>query len=75
MPAGTSYPGQIKKGDSVRIYTGAPVPKGADLIIIQENTQKNGEFVEIIKGKPTLGQFIRPAGLDFKNGEIWKKGN
>ena len=73
VPAGTSYKGQIKDGESVRIFTGAPVPKGADLIIIQENTQKEGEFVKIIKGKPTVGQFIRPAGLDFKNGEILLK--
>ena len=73
IPAGTSYDGQIKEGESVRIFTGAPVPKGADLIIIQENTQKDGEFVKIIKGKPTVGQFIRPAGLDFNKGEILLK--
>ena len=36
--AGSGYDGEVGPGEAVRIFTGAPVPKGADTIVIQENT-------------------------------------
>lgn len=69
-PAGHGYGGRVHKGQAVRIFTGAPVPKGADTIIIQENTKAGAEkgFVTVLEGAAE-GSFVRPAGLDFRKGE------
>ena len=68
-PAGGAYNGAIEKDQAVRIFTGGPVPKGADAIVIQENALRDAETVTIAKAPP-LGQYIRVAGLDFKIGEL-----
>jgi len=68
-PAGGCYDGEVGTGEAVRIFTGAPVPKGADTIIIQENTERNADIVRVLQSAPA-GRFIRPAGLDFKTGEV-----
>ena len=67
-PAGGSFDGEVGAGEAVRIFTGAPVPKGTDTIIIQENTERDAEVVKVLETAPA-GLFIRPAGLDFKSGE------
>lgn len=67
-PAGGSFDGEVGAGEAVRIFTGAPVPKGTDTIIIQENTERDAEVVKVLENAPA-GLFIRPAGLDFKSGE------
>lgn len=68
-PAGGRFSGTVGPGQAVRIFTGAPVPQGADTIIIQENTERNGDTVTVQETAPA-GRFIRPAGLDFKAGEV-----
>lgn len=68
-PAGGQYNGELKAGEAVRIFTGAPVPAGADTIIIQEDTERDGDWVKVLETSPT-GKFIRPAGLDFKSGKV-----
>jgi molybdopterin molybdotransferase len=67
--AGTSFQGEISSGETVRIFTGAPLPVGADTIIIQEivNTKKNN--ITLKEGAPK-GSFVRPAGLDFFKGDV-----
>ncbi len=72
VPAGRAYDGTVKPGEAVRIFTGAPVPKGADAIVIQEDTERQGEFVEVREGAPE-GRYVRPAGLDFREGEVGLK--
>jgi molybdopterin molybdotransferase len=72
VPAGQAYPHPVKAGEAVRIFTGAPVPEGADCIVIQEDTERHGDLVEVREGAPK-GRYIRPAGLDFKEGEIGLK--
>ena len=72
VPAGQAYPHPVKAGEAVRIFTGAPVPEGADCIVIQEDTERYGDLVEVREGAPK-GRYIRPAGLDFKEGEIGLK--
>ncbi|WP_419715230.1 gephyrin-like molybdotransferase Glp [Kiloniella laminariae] len=67
-PAGGCYPKELLAGQAVRIFTGGPVPAGADTIIIQENTQQADKLVLIKEGEKP-GRYIRPAGLDFKEGE------
>ena len=68
--AGHGFNGEVGAGEAVRIFTGAPVPAGADTIVIQENTKAAGDgTVEILEPSP-LGEYIRPQGYDFSEGEI-----
>jgi molybdopterin molybdotransferase len=71
-PAGGAYAGRVGPGECVRIFTGGPVPAGADTIVIQENATADGERVTV-RESADLGRFVRPAGLDFKAGEIGLK--
>lgn len=67
--AGHAFKGVVKKGQAVRILTGAPLPRGADTIVIQENVSVNGKELTI-RDVPTLGRNIRARGLDFKKGVV-----
>src|SRR5712671_4272828 len=64
IPAGAGFGGTIGAGETARIFTGAPLPAGADAIVIQEDTERDGDQVEIREGAPT-GRYVRRAGLDF----------
>ena len=52
----------------MRIFTGAPVPRGADTIVIQENADEAAGVVTVKDAAP--GRHIRPRGQDFKQGEV-----
>ena len=67
--AGAGYQGSVGRDETVRIFTGAPVPAGADAIVIQEDTETDAEKITIKEPAPE-GHFIRPAGLDFKQGDV-----
>jgi molybdopterin molybdotransferase len=67
--AGHRYGRALAPGEAVRIFTGAPVPEGADAILIQENATADGERHILVTEPPSAGRFIRPAGLDFRAGE------
>jgi molybdopterin molybdotransferase len=67
--AGQAFDGGLGAGQAVRIFTGAPVPEGADAIVIQENTEAAGDDVLVRQGAAP-GEFIRPAGLDFAEGRV-----
>jgi len=69
IPAGQSFHGSIGTSEAARIFTGAPVPDGADTIVIQENTKRDGDAVDIINGNAPKGRYIRLAGLDFSEGD------
>lgn len=69
VPAGSSFDGVVGPGEAVRIFTGAPVPKGADCIVIQEDVDANGKELTVREGAKA-GTYVRPAGLDFKEGEV-----
>ena len=67
--AGRAYRGAVGAGEAVRIFTGAPVPAGADLVVIQENATRDGDTVSFtIDRDPPPGN-IRPAGGDFRFGD------
>jgi len=68
-PAGRPFEGKIGAGEAVRIFTGAVVPKGADTIVIQENTTAGPGHVMVTNAERP-GRHIRRAGLDFKTGDI-----
>ena len=65
--AGHGWDGHLAPGQAVRIFTGAPVPAGADHVVIQEDIAREGDRITVL---PTLGQGpnIRPAGADFPRG-------
>lgn len=65
--AGHSFAGTVGAGQCVRISTGAPVPTGADCVIIQEDTDRDGASV-VVKEAGSAGQHIRRRGFDFAAG-------
>ncbi len=67
-PAGGSYDQALRPGETVRIFTGGPLPMGADAIVIQEDTKADGEAITILEA-PRPGRHIRKAGLDFAIGD------
>jgi molybdopterin molybdotransferase len=66
--AGHAYDGVLNPGEAVRIFTGAPVPEGADAILIQENAGLSGGRVTVNQ-RVEAGLFLRPAGGDFRTGD------
>src|SRR5712692_7956199 len=69
IPAGAGFGGTLGEGEAARIFTGAPLPDGADTIIIQEDTERHGDRVEIREGA-ARGRYVRRAGLDFAECEV-----
>ena len=65
--AGHRFHGRVGAGQAVRIFTGAPVPEGADFVLIQEDVTRKGDRITIT-GDPGPGSNIRPAGGDFRAG-------
>jgi molybdopterin molybdotransferase len=66
--AGRGFDGEVGQGEAVRIFTGAPVPRGADTIVIQENTEAAPGVVTVKEAAPR--RHIRPRGQDFTKGEV-----
>ena len=64
--AGHGFDGQVGPMEAVRIFTGAPLPQGADTIVIQEDTKPEPDAVTILAATP--GRHIRRRGLDFAEG-------
>ncbi len=69
VPAGASYDKVLGGGEAVRIFTGAPLPAGSDAIVIQEDTERDGDRVTV-REAARQGAFVRSAGLDFSEGEV-----
>jgi molybdopterin molybdotransferase len=57
----------LEPGTAARIFTGAPIPPGADAVVMQEHTTTEGSEV-LLKQKPTPGDWIRLVGSDVKKG-------
>lgn len=66
--AGAPYLGTVEAGQCVRITTGAVLPKGADAVVMQEQTEKHQGRIRIA-GAPALGENIRRAGEDVRRGD------
>ena len=67
--AGRAHLRPVEAGQAVRIFTGAPVPPDADLVVIQENATRDGDTVSFtIDREPPPGN-IRSAGGDFRSGD------
>lgn len=70
VAAGHPFEGSVGDGEAARIFTGGVVPPGADTIVIQENTTRDGERVTVTSGSAPRGRHIRRAGLDFQQGSV-----
>jgi molybdopterin molybdotransferase len=66
--AGKRFNGRISAGECIRIFTGAAIPVGADVIVIQEDTTRDGDVITIKDANPP-GVYIRNRGLDFSEGQ------
>jgi molybdopterin molybdotransferase len=69
-PAGRGFGGSVGKGEAVRIFTGAPLPEGADTIVIQENVRDLGGGRVEVTEPAVAARNIRRRGLDFGQGDI-----
>lgn len=69
LPAGFSSRKTLKRGEAIRIMTGAPLPEGADSVVMVENTKGDGRYVEILRGAKH-GENVRLKGEDVKKGEV-----
>ncbi len=67
--AGSSLPPPLPRGVCCRVYTGAPVPEGADCVEMQEEVTRQGAFARFRRAAEQ-GRFLRPAGLDVALGAI-----
>lgn len=67
IPAG-SLGGELAPGTAARIFTGAPVPPGADCVVMQEDCEVNDDKVRLAAA-PKLGSHIRRAGEDIRAGQ------
>jgi molybdopterin molybdotransferase len=71
--AGHGFGGSVFDGEAVRIFTGAPIPQGANHVIIQEDVTRDGDHI-LVSDTPENNTHIRPAGGDFRIGDIIARG-
>lgn len=67
--AGTRFEGVLRPGEAIEIMTGAPVPAGADAVVMVEHATRLGDRVRIERTAEP-GQFINPQGAEARQGEI-----
>ncbi|KAF1018292.1 MAG: Molybdopterin molybdenumtransferase [Paracidovorax wautersii] len=70
IPAGAAGDTPLAAGTVARIFTGAPVPPGADAVVIQEDSVAAGEGLVRFTARPVAGQNIRRAGEDIAQGQV-----
>lgn len=69
--AGRGYAGEAQPGDAVRIFTGAPLPRGTDTVMVQEEAAREGDRLLLAgEGPAMLGRNVRRRGLDFSDGDL-----
>lgn len=73
VAAGAMFKGNVSQGQAVRIFTGAPLPNGTDSILIQENAERLSDNKITVLEPVTSGTYVRPAGLDFSDGDLLLK--
>src|SRR5262249_61274305 len=68
LPAGHAPTRAVEPGESIRIMTGAPVPDGADAVVMVEYTARDGDAVQVMHAA-TTGDHVRAAGGDLAPGD------
>jgi molybdopterin molybdotransferase len=69
VAAGHPFVGAVGPRDAARIFTGGVIPPGADTVVIQEHTERQGDAV-IVKLPYAKSRHVRRAGLDFASGAV-----
>ncbi|MGM4906114.1 molybdopterin molybdotransferase MoeA [Tardiphaga sp. 866_E4_N2_1] len=69
IAAGKPFDRSLQTGEALRIFTGGVLPAGADAVVIQEDTTRDGDIVGINEAAIS-GKHIRPAGVDFNEGDV-----
>ncbi|MEG9415721.1 bifunctional molybdopterin-guanine dinucleotide biosynthesis adaptor protein MobB/molybdopterin molybdotransferase MoeA [Vibrio cholerae] len=67
--AGSHYAKTVELGEAVKIMTGAPIPLGADTVVMREQATQNGDVVSFAGAKIKAGQNVRQAGEDLAQGQ------
>jgi molybdopterin molybdotransferase len=70
MAAGSSFPIEVTEGKAIRIFTGAPVPAGADTVVMQEKVKTENGVLIIEDEKLQRNSNVRPIGSEIKAGEL-----
>jgi molybdopterin molybdotransferase len=69
VAAGRPFERRVGQGEAVRIFTGGVIPDGADTVVIQEDTEADGNTIRITEAA-SVGRHIRGLGIDFRQGEV-----
>ncbi|MBV9427328.1 MAG: molybdopterin molybdotransferase MoeA [Bradyrhizobiaceae bacterium] len=69
VAAGRPFDGTVRTGEAARIFTGGVLPAGADTIVIQENTERDGTSL-LVTVPSKIGRHVRERGLDFREGDV-----
>ncbi|MCK1640650.1 molybdopterin molybdotransferase MoeA [Bradyrhizobium sp. 157] len=72
VAAGRPFERKVGPGEAVRIFTGGVIPDGADAVVIQEDAAIEGDHITITEAA-VPGRHIRPAGVDFREGDVLLK--
>ena len=70
LPAGRAPSTPVGAGEAIRIMTGAPMPDGADAVVMVERTQRDGDDAVLIGAVASTGDHVRPPGGDLEAGEV-----
>ncbi len=74
QPAGVDRRLRVSTGEAIRIFTGAPIPNGANAVVMQEDVTRNGDEI-VVNVDSTPGEFVRQRGCDLSEGQkILSKG-
>lgn len=68
--AGRGFDGGVEAGQAVRIFTGAPIPTGADTVVMQEDCRRDGDALTVTGESSPKGRHIRVRGNDFAEGAV-----
>src|SRR3546814_18855298 len=69
VPAGSIFAGRVGAGEAGRIFTGGPLPEGADAVVIQEDTQADGDRIKV-REAARPDRHVRGAGRDFREAVV-----
>lgn len=68
QPAGVDRKFRVSSGNVIRIFTGAPMPAGADAVVMQEDVTRNGDEI-VINTDVDVDEFVRKRGCDLGEGQ------
>ncbi len=68
QPAGVDRQLRVSNGEAIRIFTGAPIPAGADAIVMQEDVTRNGDEI-VLNVDVDVNEFVRKRGCDLAEGQ------